>query len=73
MGSTPRLGATVASCDHHGGMSLVGTHGWIWRYVRCWHCDLKVRVGLRRPGYTQGESFVIYEAMVATGEVNDRA
>lgn len=61
---------SLDTCVEPGGHDLVGTHGWLYRYVRCWNlgCDLKVRVGRRgkRCGLydTQGESFARYHDMI---------
>lgn len=52
-------------CDRHnriGGYrtSLIATHGWWYVYVRCWYCDLKLRVGTRRAlGRTMGPALEI--------------
>lgn len=40
---------------------LISVHGWWWVYVRCWYCDLRIRVGNRRRVRTMGQAFALAE------------
>lgn len=64
----------MTQCDHNDGISLIVTHGWLYRYVRCWQCNMKVCIGRRGKRWglydTQGEGLAIYRDMLARSEVD---